>query len=354
MKLIKDKGSSNLKILIHASERRYLQNNVTVLKELKNKGHDLLVLLHLHDIQANRGTADEYRKMGFSVLNGPEMMAYTGEDAPAIIGRFRPDIFLPVEPAIYSWIKMHKHFRSKFSQIPIVSIQNSFGGLSEEEYKDIKREGGWYVDYHCCWGTQQVARNAAYGFPKERMIVTGNPAWDKYYQAQTEDQGYVLFIAGTGFDYLKLIKMDKIYQDFPKLSWVFKEHPNHERFFQNTCILAGKPRTKIIYDAPIQKLLRCAKVVVSSTSTCGVDAMLLNKPTIILNIGDNTKKFETCGRMIKPTYENFKAELTRCLNREEERSQVPAFLSSISHVNDGQATRRIVEVIEKIGQGEGI
>jgi len=342
-----------LKILVNASEKRYLESNITVLKELKNRNHEILLMLHLHDIPANKGTAEEYRKAGFNTLMGAEMMAYDGKDSIDYITKFKPDILLPMEPAIYSWIKMYKNFRPHFPKIPIVSIQNSFGGLTEEAYKDIQREGGWYTDWHLCWGSQQVARNAAYMFPKERMPITGNPNWDKYFQAQVEDQGYVLFIAGTGIDYLKSLRIDKIYKDFPKLSWIFKEHPNHQRLFQNTCMLAGKPRTKITYDAPIQKLIRCAKIVISSTSTCGIDAMLLNKPTIILDVGDNTRKFETCGRLLtKPDYGRFGKELSQCLKGEEDRSKIPAFLNSVAYLNDGKATQRVVEVIERIEKRE--
>ena len=337
-----------MRILVHSSERRYLDSNSSVWESLKKKGHTVIFWLHMHRLEANEGVVDAYRKRGFLVLQGVPMEDYDGQDAIYYISKFNPDIIIPVEPSIYSWVKIHKVFRSTFPEIPIVSIQNSFGGNTEEFYKDIKREGGWYLDWQLTWGSQQVARNIAGGLSKEKMVITGNPNWDKYFGVEIEDHGYVLFIAGTAIDCYKGLNLEKIWEDYPNLHFYFKEHPNHKNFFDRYSRIGGRDRVKICYTAPIQKLIRCAKVVVSSTSTCGVDSMILGKPTIILDVGENTNKFSNCGRVIRPTYEAFVKELNLCLEGKEDRSKVSDFLSQVSFTNDGQAAQRVVEAILRV------
>ena len=338
----------SLKILVHSSERRYLDSNSTVWESLKNKGHELVFWLHMHNLEANEGVIEAYRRRGFLVLQGVLMEEYDGKDAIHYISKFDPDVIIPVEPSIYSWVKIHKVFRSSFPKIPIISIQNSFGGKTEEFYKDMKREGGWYLDYQLVWGKQQLARNMAGKLSEEKMVIVGNPNWDKYYESKTEDQGYVLFIAGTGIDCYKALNLEKIWEDNPTLHFYFKEHPNHKNFFERYSRIGGRARVKIYYMAPIQKLIRCAKVVVSSTSTCGVDSMILGKPTIILDVGENTDKFSNSGRVFSPNYGAFSKELSLCLEGKENREKIPAFLKSVAFVNDGQATRRVVEAILRI------
>jgi hypothetical protein len=338
-----------MNILVHGSERRYIDANHTVWTKLKEKGHNVTLWLHLHNIPANNGVVKEYHEKGFSVIDGKCLEKYDGKDGSYLISKLKPNVIIPVEGSIYSWVKIHKSFKKNFPKLPIIGIQNSFGGKPEDEYEKNRKKSGWYEDWQLVWGRQQKVRNSTAGFPEERIIVTGNPNWDKYHHQEITDDGSILFIAGTTFNYLKETGLQKVWNKYHKSSFIFKNHPNHMRFFESTCPIQGNKRVKILYSYPIHKLIKRAKVIVSSTSTCGIEAMLIGKPTMIMDVGQHTDKFKNSGRLIKP--KDFQEELRRCMNKEEDRSKVPDFLDSVSFNEDGKATERVIQAICQIGKG---
>lgn len=338
-----------MNILCHASEKRYLDANHTVLSKLKELGHKVTIWTHMHDLPSNRGVFKEYNKKGFEVIEGKNLRDYQGKDSSYIIRKLQPDVIIPVEGSIYSWVKIHKNFKNNFPNLPIIGIQNSFGGKPENEYKDKRKVSGWYEDWQLVWGTQQKVRNSTAGFPKDRIIVTGNPNWDKYHNSELNHDNSILFIAGTTYNYLKKLNLLRIWKKFPELKFIFKNHPNHIRFFETTCPIQGYKRVSILYIHPIHKLIRAARIIISSTSTCGIESMLLGKPTIIIDVGQHTEKFKNSGRLIQP--KDFQEEFLKCLHDNEDRSKIPAFLKSVSYNEDGKATDRVIDSIIKIAKG---
>jgi hypothetical protein len=335
-----------MKYLFHTSERRYLDANASVLETLIKHEHEVIIWSHFHDIPANKGTATEYRGKGFSVIDGADYSNYDASDAVHIVNSVKPDIIVPIEHTILPWRKIYKKIKPVFPDIPIIAIQHSFGGLHQTYLEDRKREG-WNTDWHLVWGEQGRDRYVFAGFPKEKIIVSGNPNWDQMYKMKTQDDGFILFVGGNPQNFLKNIDLLQIHQRFPRLRFYFKNHPNHPGNWEKTVSLR-KGSKKFLYSSNMIDLIRRAKVVISSTSTCGIDSMLLNKPTIIVNMGEKTEKFIQSGRIVEPDKEAFFNEFCLCMDNKQNNEKVPSFLKYVSYLKDGLAKYRVIWAMRDI------
>lgn len=143
--------------------------------------------------------------------------------------------------------------------------------------------------------------------------------------------------------------MVKVLREFPSIRFFFRDHPVHPGFFSQALHgLDQDPRVWICNRENASRLISSASVVVASTTTCSIEAMIQGIPTIIIDNGRVTEKFIPSGRVIPRSHYVFEGELKRCLERKEDRGVIPKFLSRVAGSLDGRASQGVVDLIERI------
>lgn len=331
-----------MNILIHSVQLPHIISNLSLWKFMKDKGHKLLFVIYQRDLEINNNLTKQIRNLGFNVFDGKKT---TSKD---ILSEFVPDVFFPIKRETRAW----KRFRNDINiQIPTFTIQTSFSTMKGKTSVTKKvEESNISYPWHFVWGEQNKQRLFRGGIPSSRIIISGNPAWDYCYSPNNLSKKFILFIGGTKFNYIADLFMVTIYNEF-KYKFVFKDHPVHFGWFKTVAgWLMDLPRARNAYEENVSDLIKEASVVISTTSTCAIESMMLGKPTIIIDIGKDTDKFKDSGRLIPRSHYVFKEELNKCLKEKEDRSKIPYFLEKVSYKNDGKASERITNMMEKIQQ----
>jgi hypothetical protein len=329
-----------MKILVHSVQLPHLENNLSLWRKIQDKGHKLLFVVFPRNLPINDEVIVKFIKKGFSVLNGKDI------SFKEIIKSFPPDIYFPIKNSTTSWKTI---CRENQISSPVVTLQDSFSSL-KGSYAPTKKISPQNISFpwYFVWGNHHKEKLIRGGIPEERIIITGNPAWDYCFNPTGIDKKFILFLGGTDFDYIKDLLMVKVYKEFEK-KFVFKNHPVHHEWFETVASwLFRLNRVTIEYEEETSELIKKSEVVVTTTSTCAIESMLLDKPTIIIDVGKNSNKFLKSGRVITRSYYCFREELSLCIRGIEDRSKINPFLEEVAFKNDGKASERIIDQIEKI------
>lgn len=350
-----------MNLLVQSVRRTHLENLKTVWEEVRNRGHHLwFQIFQDNELSYDHNTLQDWWNTGWNVIEGNYQELVHQKDYSGIRDAFKesqPDLLLPLKHTTDVWKETTRAIDLSSWAGRIITFQDAFSAIrgNPKPVPPLPTPPDSTTPWFLVWGKQYKRKLLYNGYPEDRILVTGNPAWDWCVSAQLPPPRYVLFLGGAPQEWLPRIDFRHIYHDFGNEVFVFKDHPvqadKKYSFIQQLIHLRMYPnkRIKVHNHQTATELIREAKIVVTTTSSCAIESMLCGKPTIVVDIDPESKKFSGSGRLIPATYFSFNQELMLALKKKEDRSQIAGFIQDTTHQPDGKAYLRMVEVIERIG-----
>lgn len=154
-----------------------------------------------------------------------------------------------------------------------------------------------YADHYCCWGKITRDWYVKQGIDPNKLILTGSPRYDAYFKT-TAYSGDDILLATSGIpsntfsifssikhieDYEKKIRnICRAAKRFPQ-RFVVKLHPYADEGFDIiNAVKEENPDAIIVKNMSIVDALSRSGIVISTGSSVLLEAMLLDKPTIML------------------------------------------------------------------------
>lgn len=262
--------------------------------------------------------------------------------------------------------------------IPTLVVQH---GLIGRPLGDIPFISKKYV----LWGEIFKEVHKKYGLDPNKIIITGAPRFDEYSflnqkqklkQKIKEDvykklkiekeKKLVVFVAihndfykqsnSADLDHLEIEKMhNMIFQlanSLPNIHLIFKRRIMDE-FKDITCEIYDKMGLKnmsIIADFNIRDLIVACDCLISGYSTTILEAILLEKPVILLNFRRSVETIPLQEDIVHKVsdFEGLIKKVKETLNTQISIQNHDAFLEEFFYKNDGQSIKRVLNVIEDL------
>ncbi len=157
-----------------------------------------------------------------------------------------------------------------------------------------------YADYFCCWGRITQNWYLKNGIPESKLVITGSPRYDPYFaEALHNEQSGNILLATSGipsntFSVFSSVRTIEQYESkirtvcstvrkFQEKHFIVKLHPYADEGFDIVkAIRQENPQAHIIKNANIVETIKNSDLVISTGSSVLLEAMILNKPTIML------------------------------------------------------------------------
>ena len=348
-----------MNLLIQSVRRTHLENLKPVWEGLCLGGHKLWFWIFQDaELSYDQNTLKNWQEQGWNVIEGDYQGLTKKKDYSSIWRAFttsQPDLLLPLKHATDVWKETTRALDLSPWAGKIFTFQDAFSALRGKGNSpaSLPTSSKSMIPWFFVWGKHYKEKLLHNGFPEDRIIITGNPAWDWCTSTALPLARYILFLGGAPQDWLSNIDFRQIYHDFESEIFVFKDHPvqadKKYSLKQNLIHLKMFPnkRIKLLNHFTATELIKEAKVVITTTSSCAIESMLCRKPTIIVDTCEESKKFNSSGRLIPRTYFSFSRELKNCLEKKEDQSKIPEFLKYAIH-SPGSATQQTIEAIERV------
>lgn len=161
------------------------------------------------------------------------------------------DLILSCEPHIEGWREVYSKLAG---QHKILGLQHSLY-WSER----VNPNASWLFDKFLMYGEQQKEVCLRYQISEDRLFITGNPRYDKFFGIKTEDHGYTLILGSSE-----------------------ENIGNYSKYVDRDTRFIGHPDTrKQIPDPNTENAIRCARRVIFRDTGAGIIAMIMGKPVLI-------------------------------------------------------------------------
>jgi hypothetical protein len=230
-------------------------------------------------------------------------------------------------------------------------------------------------DVKCVWG--DYAKNVLIkycAYDKDIVKVTGSPKFDWIFNAHydkkdlvkrfpffnsKDNRKKVLILSSNMFEQYKIYL--EIAQKNPECLFIFKPHPNESMALANDSLKAKSDSSKssniIVVDrfSDTYGLIYLSDYVMMFNTTAGFEAMLFNKIVFMINYND----IEPDGIPFKDSHAVIAikngTDVKNALNRLKDKNfekhildNVKKFVNYMHYKNDGKATIRVSDEIEKV------
>jgi hypothetical protein len=234
-------------------------------------------------------------------------------------------------------------------------------------------------DKMAVWG--DIAKNwfINYGVDPDKLVITGNPRFDSLSQKQVDGKKYAVyhdlkldsnkgfFVYATqpisaGFISRETEKVNelafrallKAMEEFPNKQLVIKLHPIDDGKLIRRIVGEQKAKMDIAVtkNVNLYNLLRLTDLLIAIDSTVALEAMLLNKPVVLINLDKRSNIYLESGaaigveepQNIAPTIkEVLFGTAEKALEKERKK-----FVYDYAFKQDGQASKRISDLIEQM------
>jgi len=141
-----------------------------------------------------------------------------------------------------------------------------------------------------------------HGVDVQKIVLTGTPRYDKFFYIKEENKKYnylllildwVAFLSSSYTSrviFKQVMYMIRLIEQLQKVKLIIKLHPaqtENELMYVKTLVSKNnycKKHIEVMKYANITELLRMAAIVFTHSSSVGLEALLMKKPTIILDI----------------------------------------------------------------------
>lgn len=270
-----------------------------------------------------------------------------------VILQIKPNIVLVGACTMPSFVRAHV-LLAKNKGIPVVEIQHGM-------YTPATPRATPLCDRICVWGdyAKEVLKSA--GATDDQIIVTGSPKYDlllekiKEYshRGMLRRQKRLLLVTGGPYEdiYLRVIReLGSFLKTRDDILLVVKPHPAESGELYKSIAREFHPRVTVEKPTEdIQNLLLKADVLITISSTVGIDAAIANKPIILLkttNIGEIPYQHIS---MEVQRAEEIASVVKNLADRNDRQDEVlearEKFVYEHAYIQDGQASKRVADLI---------
>lgn len=261
-----------------------------------------------------------------------------------IIKRENPDIVVTTNSprSEYAALKAAKKLN-----IPTVMINDLFGKNSLEKDGEMPLEHLLVPDKICVMHQMIKEKFIKRGIPKNKINVTGQPAFDGLLQITGDDvqkKKDILF-ASQNTPYLKLIINELLKIDGSKRfnGITIKLHPSQS--YSDYQYIEDISDIKVVNGlANIHPLILSHRVILTEFSTVGLEAVLLNRPLVSINLNGGKEITPYSEMRLSYGIENLK-ELNNILISALENGPTK---EATNWKVDGKSNQRIKEVVDNL------
>lgn len=300
------------KMKIPHKDLRYYYEELENTKDILGIGNRFITK-HLIDY-SKLGYEDSILYYGFNVRD--YIFAYGENDLDDLYDKYGRSIFLPLhtmnmiidfeKPDAVLTTNSPRFERaallvSREKNIPNFSIEDLFGQSRLHSVKEMGLLRNYYGDYIFVMNDMVKDSILKKGIQAKEIISSGQPAFQGILEEKenpssnddilTEiglsifnDKKIVLY-ASQQTEHRKLIFEDLVscFSQSSNKILVIKPHPNEDvEFMKDAISLLPYKNILIITNTEIRKLIKIADVVITQFSTCGLEAILMDKPVIVL------------------------------------------------------------------------
>jgi glycosyltransferase involved in cell wall biosynthesis len=217
----------------------------------------------------------------------------------------------------------------------------------------------------------------AEGISSDRMVVTGNPKFDRVFSFRNLNSKKAicekLGISING-DLIVLVTQDLVEtrnwtgeqrKNFvlaiiqavallPNAELVIKLHPLEKEEDYRELVEGLTFPPIICKNISLPELLSASSLVINIASTAGLEAMAMGKPVVIVNLfNDNEPNlFKDSGALFALSKDDILPAISNLLNNPQKRNEImnliDKFVYKQAYKQDGQATRRIADLIREL------
>lgn len=171
------------------------------------------------------------------------------------------DLVITCEPMMEEWIMIYRDIQGK---VPVLAMQQSLYWNDKPNPR-----AAWHFDKIMTYGELSASAYHMHGLKDKRIIITGNPRYDKYFFMGAGNKGYTLCL-GSGGEGMHVYEPHMVIDKD-----MFIPHPNminHTLKFDTVTAI------------------RFAKRVIFRSTGAGIIAMIMNKPCLILQENKSSER----------------------------------------------------------------
>ncbi len=306
------------------------------------------------------------------------------ELARSLLSKLKPDLLLLVNE--YGHFERNLLIAAKERKIPVMAIQHGNITPSHQGYiyhkDDIDADGSAKFPYcpmpdvTAVWGDyfkRLLSETSAYR--PETLIVTGNPGYDSLEHIRTHctrqevlqrygiDTSQKVILWTTQSHGLtddenekNIAAVSRSASKLPDCTFIIKQHPNEPAQYTRLYETHGHSKHNNIVIVPaganILELILACDIMMAKWSTTIIEAMVLDKDIVILNLGADKDRADYVRQSVaagvyQAEYltETIQKILDKSLNLADKRRE---YIQDYLYKVDGQSTKRISDVINKL------
>lgn len=302
----------------------------------------------------------------------PELIEHI-EGAEWLIRRLRPRILViggDVSPASRA---VTRAFRR--SGLPVLVMQHGAVSVDMGGFHVMPLEG----DHQAVWGELPRKWHINRGKPPDSQVITGNPGFDPIAGGRDsppnevrrrlglDPQAGIILVATewlsgvssvvTTEDEEKFIRHTlRALRQFPHHQVVVKLHPSYQAAYRRIVLAVASEEgiEVMIAEGDLWDLLALSDVVVISTSTVGLEAMILGRPVVVVHTYEGAEEvpYVASGAALGASRpEEIAAAVEKALHnagvREAMARAREAFVPAYAYKQDGLASERVAQLIRR-------
>jgi len=205
------------------------------------------------------------------------------------------------------------------------------------------------------------------GAEPEKIVITGSPMHDRIVKNRfdkekicnqlgiNKDKKIVVFTTQPSGQEMMLRNILKPLKNHPNIQLVIKLHPSENGKMHKRAVKEMNSDAVVIKDVDLYGLLSASDVMLTEFSTTALEAMIIGKPVIIINLDNKPEviPYVQSGAALgvyKP--EDIISVIKDALYNEEIRKKLEEkrkkFVYEQAYMVDGKATERVVKLIEEM------
>lgn len=358
-------------------DRYIYNNNKIVFKEFKDRWNYIKEDPVLEELFDNKNRNHIMLELEFYFLVVlPHVVKYK-DLATQMIKKEEPDLILLANE--YSWRERSLVIAAKLLNIPVIAIQHGVIHEFHRGYMYRKKEitlGCPLPDITAVYGSYYYdLLTGISSYPKDRVIITGQPRYDHLFEAEqkysrnevigkykinpnskiilwtTQCHGLTMKENVANFETV-FNCMENIKEN---ITLIIKQHPGEtNKYTKMIYRILKKYKINVVItakDADTYELIYACDVLMTKSSTTALEAILLDKPVIVLNLSgeQDVNNFVQEG-VAKGVYNQKSLEPTivNLLSNDDLKIYRQKFISQYLFKNDGMATSRVIQAINRI------
>jgi hypothetical protein len=358
-------------------DKHIYSSNKIVIKEFKDRWNYIKKDPVLEELFDNKNRNHIMLELEFYFLVVlPHVVKYK-DLAVQMIKKEGPNLILLVNE--YSWRERSLVIAAQLLNIPVMAVQHGVIHEFHRGYMYRKKEitlGCPLPDITAVYGSYYYnLLTGISSYPKDSVIVTGQPRYDhlfaveqKYLRNQviskykinpnskiilwtTQCHGLSMKENNVNFETV----FDCIDNIKEEITLIIKQHPGEtNRYTKMIHRILKKYKINVIItakDADTYELIYACDVLMTKSSTTVLEAILLDKPVIVLNLSGEQDVINFVQEGVaKGVYNRTSLEPTivNLLNNDDLKTYRQKFISQYLFKNDGMATSRVIQAINSI------